>query len=87
LTKVLQSSYHFKIDRNCLGIILRVLEQIVHKIQKQKLSEWAIPFTAGEEIEQEFFQRFRLLLLLFFPGLNAWRHGECLFPATRVCHF
>lgn len=42
---------------------------------------------AGEEIEQEFYQRFCSLLLLFSPGLNAWRHGECRFPATGVCHF
>ena len=42
---------------------------------------------AGEEIEQEFSQPFRLLLLLFSQGPNAWIDGECRFPATVVCHF
>ena len=75
LTKLLQFSYHFKMAGNSLGMVLKVYNKL------------EIPFTVGEEIEQELFQRFRLLFLLFFPGLNAWRHGECSFPATRVCHF
>jgi len=49
-----------------------------------KFNRLAIPVTAGEEIEREFSQHFRLLLLLFFLGLNVGQY-DFLVPSTFFC--
>lgn len=84
MTKVLQSNVHLRLQKRwkLFGMVLRTTQN-----RKDKLNKHAMLFTDGEEIEQEFSQRFGLSVWLFFLGPNAWTHDECRFPATGVFCF